>query len=566
MKAHTSPLAWLGLGLAAVYWLAESLLHSFVFGDAPLSLTLAGEHDPNEIWMRGLIAVMFVLFGWIADRSIRAESRLKDDALRINRLLRFLGQVKHNFQYPVEDYPSDSLPEGFGRDSGAASPVSATRGGGAAELDEPVPGTDDIARLARFLRELSSFVDLRFKELYVLLQLTEQINLGLLLDEVLEKAYQTLQAVLPYDRLSVAFIENDGRLACARWVRSDNPDMTVLRAGYCATLQGSSLQRIIASGEPRIINDLAAHLRAHPQSESTQMMLAEGIRSSLTCPLFSAGRPIGFMFFSSRAANSYKTVHVEIFRLIAGHLSVVVEKSNLYQQVLEEKRRSESLLLNVMPARIAAHLRAGKQAPAESLPEVNILFADIVDFTRFASRFPPERVLDLLQNIFVPFDRLCDLYGVEKIKTIGDQYMAMTGASTAADGGTLRGLADFALDALRIVETMRYPDGTPVQIRIGMHRGPAVAGIVGQKKFAYDIWGDAVNVASRMESSAETGRIHVTEEIHSRLLKDFCFERRDCVEIKGKGSMKTYYLVARKESPRCAGSGGQLPPSAESLG
>ena len=228
--------------------------------------------------------------------------------------------------------------------------------------------------------------------------------------------------------------------------------------------------------------------------------------------------------------------------LFRSHLSVVVEKSNLYQQVLQEKHTSEGLLLNVMPPRIAAHLRAGKQAPAENLPEVNILFADIVEFTGFAGRFMPERVLELLQNIFVPLDRLCDVYGVEKIKTIGDEYMAMTGAAS----GTLRGLAEFALEALRIVEGMRYPDGNPVRMRIGMHTGPAVAGVIGQKKFAYDIWGDAVNIASRMESSAEIGRIHVTEEIRLRLQNEFVFAERGGIEIKGKGLMRTYYLTAKK--------------------
>ncbi len=402
-----------------------------------------------------------------------------------------------------------------------------------------------IGRLARSLQEMSAFVDLRFKELYALLQLTHEINMGLLLDEVLEKAYVTLQTVLPYNRLSVVFIESDGRLARARWLRSDAPEMTVLRVGYSGLLRESSLQSIITSGEPRIINDLAAYLRAHPRSESTQMLLAEGIRSSLTCPLFSTGKPIGFMFFSSREVNAYRDVHVEIFKLIAGHLSVVVEKSNLYQQVLQEKHTADGLLLNVMPPRIAPHLRAGKQAPAENLPEVNILIADIVEFTGFASRYMPERVLELLQNIFVPLDRLCDVYGVEKIKTIGDEYMAMTGAAS----GTLHGLAEFALEALRIVEGMRYPDGNPVRMRIGVHTGPAVAGVIGQKKFAYDIWGDAVNIASRMESSAETGRIHVTEEVRSRLGNEFAFVERGGIEIKGKGLMRTYYLTAKKQQP-----------------
>jgi class 3 adenylate cyclase len=252
------------------------------------------------------------------------------------------------------------------------------------------------------------------------------------------------------------------------------------------------------------------------------------------------------MFFSSLAPNTYKDVHVDVFKLIAGHLSVVVEKSNLYQQILAEKEKSERLLLNVMPARIAARLRSGAKSVAESLPEVNILFVDIVAFTGFAGRYPPERVVHLLENVFAPLDRLCVLHGVEKIKTSGDQYMVMSGQSDSGDGDPLHRLAEFALEALRAVEVMRYPDGELVRIRIGMHTGPAIAGVIGQTKFAYDVWGDAVNIASRMESSGEPGRIHVTGEIHEKLQGEFVFEPRGAIEIKGMGLRKTYYLNARK--------------------
>jgi class 3 adenylate cyclase len=274
-------------------------------------------------------------------------------------------------------------------------------------------------------------------------------------------------------------------------------------------------------------------------------MVKEGIRSSLTCPLISAGKAIGFIFFSSRTAGTYERVHVEIFKLIAGHLSLVVEKSNMYQQILREKDNSESLLLNVIPARIAARLRAGEQPIVDSLPSINILFADIAGFTEVASRFPPERVLHVLQDIFLLLDDLCDRHDVEKIKTIGDEYLAISGTSSAAPA-ELRKLAEFALDALASIRSLRWPDGESVRIRIGMHCGPVVAGVIGQKKFAYDIWGDAVNTASRMESSGEVGRIQVTQEVRSRLLDNFEFEERGPIDVKGKGTMTTYFLTGKK--------------------
>ena len=411
-------------------------------------------------------------------------------------------------------------------------------------IQELAVSADEFGKLARILQDLSRVLDDRFDELHALLQMTHEINMGLLLEEVLEKAYQTLQSVLPYNRLSVALLENDGQVARARWAKADYPDL-ILRAGHAAAIQGSSLQGIIESGEPRIINDLVQYFKLHPKSDSTHLMVAEGIRSSLTCPLVSMGKPIGFMFFSSLSADTYRNVHVDVFKLIAGHLAVMVEKSNLYQQILAEKEKSERLLLNVMPARIAARLRSGAKSVAENLPEINILFVDVVAFTRFASRYPPERVVHLLENVFPPFDRLCVLHGVEKIKTSGDQYLVMSGHPGSGNGGALGNLTEFALEALGSVRGMKYPDGSPVEIRLGMHTGPAVAGVIGQTKFAYDIWGDAVNVASRMESSGAPGRIHVTEEIHTRLRNQFLFEERGIIDVKGIGLMQTYFLVGK---------------------
>lgn len=549
MKCRVPNLVWLGAGLAVAFWLIESLLHTFVFDSGSFAITLLGENDPNEVWMRALISIMFVTFGWIAEYAVRTERLQKEGAQRLNRLLRFLDYVLQSVRRRTEQHgnPTASLPgpAAVSPDSaGAASSKEGTSGEALSIVDLAL-SEDDVRMLTRFLQELSSFLDVRFKELYALLELMHEINMGLLFDQVLERAYETLRLVLPYNRLSVALIDDDGLTARARWARSDNPDMK-LRQGYAGSLEGSSLRGIIASGEPRIINDLPAYLETHPDSASTQMMVAEGIHSSLTCPLISMGKPIGFMFFSSRESDTYKDAHIDIFKLIAGHLSVVLEKSHLYQQILQEKEKSDRLLLNVVPARIAARLRAGEQPVVENFPEVNILFADIVSFTAFAGRYPPERVVDFLQNIFVEMDRLCDQCGVEKIKTIGDEYMVISGSSAGAGDKNLRDLAQFALAVLKLVEGMQYPDGSQVRLRIGMHTGRAVAGVIGQRKFAYDIWGDAVNIASRMESCGVAGRIHVSEDTYSRLHNGFAFEERGTIDVKGKGPMKTYFLMTKK--------------------
>ena len=237
-----------------------------------------------------------------------------------------------------------------------------------------------------------------------------------------------------------------------------------------------------------------------------------------------------------------------MFRLIAGHLSIVVEKGQMYQQILQEKQKSDALLLNVMPERIAERLRAGDETIAETLDEITMLFADIVGFTPFASRYPPERVVLVLRDVFVLFDDLCDRYGVEKIKTIGDEYMAITGTRGATGRLAARDMAQFALHLLRAVKQLQYPDGQPVHLRVGLHTGRVVAGVIGQKKFRYDVWGDAVNVASRMQSTSRPDHVQVTEAVHDLLKDDFGFEPRGRIEVKGMGTMSTYFLTEKSRT------------------
>ena len=488
MKSRFPNLVWIGLALAAAYWLIESVIHTVIFHGGPLSETISGEHDTNEVWMRLIISGMFVAFGWIAERTVKAERHLREDAQRINRLLRFVDRLtqgldtKSTAAAPAPTMtPSEPVP--------VAPEAMATRWiDGPAQVSNSTEGKDDIATLARLLQELSSHLDLRVKELYALLQLNHEINMGLLLDEVLEKAYGTLCSVIPYSRLSVALLEEDGQMLRARWVKSDHQTV-VLQQGYTGMLKESSLTLLLISGEPRIINDLAAYFETHPHSDSTRLLVAEGIRSSLTCPLIATGKPIGFIFFASRIADVYRNAHVEVFKLIAGHFSVVVEKSNLYQEVLREKAKSEALLLNVMPARIVARLRRGEATIAETLTDTSVLFADIVQFTDFASRYEPAVVVQLLKQLFVSFDGLCDRFGIEKIKTIGDAYLAIGGRSGASVDGHERNIALFGLAMLRVAQEVRYPDGQPVRVRIGIHTGSVVAGVIGQKQFAYDFWG-----------------------------------------------------------------------------
>jgi len=210
-----------------------------------------------------------------------------------------------------------------------------------------------------------------------------------------------------------------------------------------------------------------------------------------------------------------------------------------------EKERSESLLLNILPESIAQQLKQSRTSIAEHFDEVTILFADIVDFTTLSERLKPIELVDLLNCIFSEFDELVESVKLEKIKTIGDAYMVAAGLPVRRPDHA-EAIADMALAMQQRISAFSALTGENVQIRIGINTGMVVAGVIGTKKFIYDLWGDAVNVASRMESSSQPGRIQVTTATYNLLKDRYHFEARGIVEIKGKGAMETYWLSGKK--------------------
>jgi signal transduction histidine kinase len=197
-----------------------------------------------------------------------------------------------------------------------------------------VQGDDDIAALARSVVELRKDLAVRFAEDETLFKITEKINAGLVLDEILNYAYDALKAIIPFERIGFSLLEEDGEILRAVWAKSETAETKLLN-GYAAKMEGSSLQQILLTGQPRIINDLVGYLKDHPQSDSTRRIVTEGMRSSLTCPLLAKGKPIGFIFFSSQKPSTYEHAHVSLFLRIANQLSIIAEKSRLYQRLLE---------------------------------------------------------------------------------------------------------------------------------------------------------------------------------------------------------------------------------------
>jgi adenylate cyclase len=211
-----------------------------------------------------------------------------------------------------------------------------------------------------------------------------------------------------------------------------------------------------------------------------------------------------------------------------------------------EYQRSERLLANILPSPIAARLKDDSNLViADRHDEASILFADMEGFTAQASGTAPEDLVKFLNRVFSDFDRLVERHGLEKIKTTGDAYMVVSGVPITRPDHA-QALAVLALEMREAATGWRDPRGRNVPIRIGISSGPVVAGVVGTRKFFYDVWGDAVNVAARMETTGSAGRIQVSQDVYERLRGEFVLEARGEIEVKGKGKMSTWFLLARK--------------------
>ena len=209
-----------------------------------------------------------------------------------------------------------------------------------------------------------------------------------------------------------------------------------------------------------------------------------------------------------------------------------------------EQAKSERLLLNVLPAPVAARLKDDEGVIADGLADVTVLFADIVGFTPLAEGLPASDVVTILDQIFASWDELATRLGLEKIKTIGDAYMVAGGVPLPTEDH-MQTVAEMALLMRAALERVSTQAGLALEARIGIDAGPVVAGVIGRTKFSYDLWGDTVNTASRMESHAPRGSIQVTERVYERLRTEFTFAHRGTIDVKGKGPMATYLLEGR---------------------
>ena len=257
-------------------------------------------------------------------------------------------------------------------------------------------------------------------------------------------------------------------------------------------------------------------------------------------------RKDGSVIWISETGRAVRDRHGNLL-FYEGTVADITARKQAEESLRIEQEKAELLLLNILPKPIADRLKQNPQSIADSFADVTVLFADIVNFTRLSEQVSPTELVELLNRIFSAFDRLAEKHALEKIKTIGDSYMVVGGLPTIRPDHA-EAIAQMALDMTSEIARFNTEGNRNFNIRIGINTGPVVAGVIGIKKFIYDLWGDTVNTASRMESHSIPGCIQVTEATYNRLQHQYLFKERGVISVKGKGEMVTYFLLGRMDN------------------
>ncbi len=315
-----------------------------------------------------------------------------------------------------------------------------------------------------------------------------------------------------------------------------------------ATLKDKGYQVSVATGGRQAL-ELVTRLRPDLILLDVMMPEMDGFETCRRLKAAAATHDVPVIFLTARTetADIVKGFELGAVDYVAKPFNTheLLARVNTHLTIDRLHRENERLLLSILPASIAARLKSGAGGIADHFPEVSVLFADIVDFTTLSGGMSPQPLVSLLDDLFTQFDELARRHQVEKIKTIGDCYMAVCGVpEQRPDHATA--LADLALEMIEHLKQFNRTRGTALRLRIGLNTGPVVAGVIGRSKFIYDLWGDTVNTASRMESTGLPDRVQVTDGMQQALAAQFDLEERGEVEVKGKGRLRTWFLVGRK--------------------
>ncbi|ABJ79594.1 GAF domain-containing protein [Leptospira borgpetersenii serovar Hardjo-bovis] len=402
-----------------------------------------------------------------------------------------------------------------------------------------------------------------YQNLKQLSEIGQMITASLEPKIILTSVYENTKSMLSIDILAFGIIEEgkneikykfnliEGRYTPAPSVDSlteENP------SSFCYHNNQELITNDLEKDFPRYISTIQKHF-------------GEKISSVVYLPLKVEERFIGILTIQSYNKNEFNENKLNILRTLANYVAIGVDNADAYKTLSKrnrelkdsleeinmlnkglekERQKSESLLLNILPKSTAERLKAGESVIADYIKKSTVLFADIVGFSKLSTQIPtPNQLVEILNQIFTCFDDIASKYHLEKIKTIGDCYMLAGGIPIATEDHAEK-IALAAIDMIQGLKHLQKSWKYEFNIRIGIHTGDVVAGVIGKNKFVYDLWGDSVNTASRMESHGEPGKIHCSEAVYESLKNIFTFEDRGIIEVKGKGPMRTFFLLDKK--------------------
>jgi guanylate cyclase len=315
------------------------------------------------------------------------------------------------------------------------------------------------------------------------------------------------------------------------------PTLSMIPIGGWLATGGVGLWGILAPLGALVFSDVRAGIRWFI------VWLVAFVGSGLAASLLGGQSPLPEWFSNLMLGLNVSVGGLIVFTLLA---LFAQQRRDALAALRIEQEKAENLLLNILPRSIAEKLKASSATIADQFSSASILFADVVDFTPRSEQLPPAQVVGMLDSLFSHFDTLVEKYDLEKIKTIGDCYMVAAGVPSPRPDHA-RALALVALDMLEAVSSRGAVGDLGLELRIGINSGPVVAGVIGRKRFLYDLWGDAVNIASRMQSQGTPGCVQITGTTYELLKDEFVCEPRGTVAVKGKGEMDTWYLVAARQ-------------------
>ena len=413
------------------------------------------------------------------------------------------------------------------------------------------------------LQEANDQIEKSYNNLKALSQFGQSITASLDTKEIILSVHKHIEAMMSTDILSIGMYEEDKKMIKYRFCVKNGAYVPSLASERLKEKNFSSL--CFEKKQEIIVEDI--YTEYPDMVASVKELWDETTKSLAFFPLKVEDRFIGILTVQSYGNKAYSENQLNVLRTLASYVGIAIDNADAYKNLSKknkqlndniekinslnegierERQKSEKLLLNILPASIAERLKAGENVISDFFPEATVMFADLAGFTKMSAKLAsPEKLVIILNDIFTEFDMVANKYGLEKIKTIGDCYMVAGGIPvTSADHTERVGYA--SIDMLRVFTEIKANWNMDFGIRIGMHVGSIVAGVIGQNKFVYDLWGDTVNTASRMESHGVPGRINCSQEIYNKLKDKFVFEDRGEMEVKGKGIMHMFFLNDKK--------------------